>query len=248
MNNEIKFDDLIHPREAEEFSVLRARLRNAVRAMEVPPDLESRVRVALAAPPRNIEWQRRLMSIAAGVAVVTGVWLTWQVAGVRAITVQQQALILRVSSQVASIMRVGLNDHIHCAVLRDPKQPADPPELNEQNLGKYKDLLPIVRARVPADFHLLTAHKCRFDRREYVHFVFREGANLLSLVITRKRPGENFAGAGLYSAGVQSYRMTGFETGDYLVYLVSNLPGRENTGIATAMAPSLRRVLAHLEG
>ena len=192
MNNEIKFDDLKHRREAEEFSIIRARLQSAVRGVEVPAELESKVRLMLAEPPPRSDWQRHLMSVAAGIAVVMGVWLSWQVTGMRMITGDRQSAILRVANQVASVMRVGLNDHIHCAVLRNPTRPADPPELNAQNLGQYKDLLPMVRERVPAGFQLLTAHKCHYDRREFVHFVFKEGTSLLSLVITRKRAGEAF--------------------------------------------------------
>ena len=60
MKNQINFDDLKYRREAEEFREIRARLQSAVRAIEVPDDLELRVRFNLAeAHAPAASWNRR---------------------------------------------------------------------------------------------------------------------------------------------------------------------------------------------
>ena len=259
MTNEIKFDDLKHRREAEEFRMVRARLQTAVRGIEIPQDLECRVRMSLARTPRQSTWNRNLMSIAAGIAVVMGVWLTWEVAGVRAVTTAQQKYVLAVSQKVATLMRVGLQPHIHCAVFRPLGKPADSRQDMDQWLAEYKELLPLVRAQVPASFELLTAHKCKFRRREFVHFQFRDGDRLLSVLIVHKEDGESFevegllpalveSGLPMYDAAVQSLQMTGFETRDHLVYVVSNMPSRENLQIASGIAPVVKKILTRIEG
>jgi len=259
MTNEIKFDDLKYRREAEAFREIRTRLQSAARSVELPRDLESRIRLSLAEAPRKTVWNRNLMSIAAGIAIVMGTWLSWQVAGVRAVTGQRQNFAIAVSQKVATIMRVGLQQHIHCAVFRPLGKPADARADMDQWLAGYKDLLPAVREQVPASFELLTAHKCKFRGREFVHFQFQDKGKLLSLMIVRKREGESFeiegllpsmvqSGLPMYSAGVQKFEMTGFETRDHLAYVVSNMPAKENTQIAAGLAPKVKQFLTHMEG
>src|SRR3954451_20319059 len=99
MTNEIKFDELKYRREAEEFGEIRARLKTAVRGIEVPGDLQDRVRMTLAENPPSTSWNRRLMSIAAGIAIVMGAWLTYQVGNVRAITAGRQRYVLAISQK-----------------------------------------------------------------------------------------------------------------------------------------------------
>jgi hypothetical protein len=111
---------------------------------------------------------------------------------------------------------------------------------------------------VPPSFELLTAHKCKLRGREFVHFQFQDQAKLLSLFIVRKRDGESFeiegvlpamveSGLPMYNASVQSFQMTGFETRDHLAYVVSNMAAKENSQIATSIAPAVKQVLKRLE-
>jgi len=259
MTNEIKFDDLKYRREAEEFREVRACLQTAVRGIDVPKDLESRIRLSLADAPRKSSLNRNLMSIAAGFAVVLGMWLTWQVTGPRAVAIARQEYVLAVSQKVATIMRVGLQQHIHCAVFRPVGKPADSRQDMDSWLAEYKDLLPVVRAHAPAGFELLTAHKCKLRGREFVHFQFQEGDRLLSLLIVRKRDDESFESKGLlpalvesglpmYNASVQAFELTGFETRDHLAYVVSNMPSKQNLQIASSIAPAVQKMLTRIEG
>ena len=51
----------------------------------------------------------------------------------------------------------------------------------------------------------------------------------------------------MYQSGVQSFALTAFETPDFLVYFVSDLPQQQNTQIMLAMAPGVQDVLRKLE-
>jgi hypothetical protein len=73
-------------------------------------------------------------------------------------------------------------------------------------------------------------------------------------VITRKANGESFGLAGMlpvlnesgipmYQAGVQRFQIAAFETGDYLVYFISDLGKQQNTNQMLALAPRVKEFL-----
>ena len=83
-------------------------------------------------------------------------------------------------------------------------------------------------------------------------------SNMLSLVITRKSDGESFgtedmlpglvqAGIPMYQSSVQRFQMTAFETRDYLVYFISDLPKQQNTDLMLALGPQVKDFLKKLE-
>jgi hypothetical protein len=83
-------------------------------------------------------------------------------------------------------------------------------------------------------------------------------SNMLSLVITRKGNGESFstedtlpalvqAGLPMYQSSVQRFQMTAFETRDYLVYFISDLPRQQNTDLMLALGPQVKDFLKKLE-
>jgi hypothetical protein len=55
------------------------------------------------------------------------------------------------------------------------------------------------------------------------------------------------SGIPIYKSGVQRFQMAAFESRDYLVYFISDLPAQQNTEIMTAMAPAVRSFLAARE-
>jgi hypothetical protein len=172
----------------------------------------------------------------------------------------QESYIAAVSSRVATLMRVGLGDHIHCAVFR--KFPKEAPKLEDlaRKLGpQYNGLIPIVRKRVPDTYRMVIAHECRYHGRRFIHLSLKSESRLLSLVIARKNDGESFeagkvlpalaeSGVSFYRAGVQRFKIASFESRDHLVYLVSDLGGEQNMEMMVALAPDLKSFLEGLEG
>jgi hypothetical protein len=235
------------------------RLRTAVKSVAAPPYLEARIRANVQATDRRRSWTFRLVPAAAAAAICLAVLIAYQLGHLRLTTRSQERYIASVSYRVGTIMRVGLGDHIHCSVFR--KYPKNPPPVQklEQDLGpEYQALLPIVQTHVPDDYRLMMGHQCRYHGRRFVHFSFMSDAHLVSLVIARKQEGESFNTEGLlpalvqsgipvYQAGVQRFAMTSFESRDFLVYVVSDLPQQQNTEMMIAMAPSVKGYLAKLE-
>jgi hypothetical protein len=188
-----------------------------------------------------------------------GTLIAYELGHLRLTTGSQDSYIASVSNRIASIMRIGLRDHIHCAVFR--KFPKNPPEIGEMEtaLGpQYRELIPVVTGAVKAPYRLMMAHQCRYQHRRFVHLALKDGSSLMSVVITEKRPGESFrvealrpalisAGMPLYESGVLRFQIAAFETPGHLVYLISDRPRRGNTETLVSMVTGIAMTLARLE-
>jgi len=238
---------------------IKARLKGAVQNQSVPEDLPARLRAALREESRSSFAWTRWASVAAAVLVVAGLWVElprWARPALPDLADRrgQDVFIQRASASLSAVLKVGLGDHIHCSIFR--KYPKNPPSVAEtaQKLGPaYQDLVPLVKARVPEEFRIILAHQCGYQGRRFVHLTLTNGSSLLSLVITRKQPGESMqaltvsdhaSGVAVYQAAAQNYDVAGFETDQFLAYVVSDLGARQNLQIAYALAPSVHRFLA----
>ena len=248
--------------ELETRTRIRASLQTAVRREEVPPGLEQKIRRELReqGPVRlwpfafSLKW---MSAVAALFLISTAVWVVLRTR--RELSPQEQnAYVRRLSSRLSTILQVGLRDHVHCAVFR--KYPKDPPAFAEMahDLGpQYAGLVPLVKARVPDEFRVILAHRCNVQGRNYVHLVLRNSSALLSLIITKKNPGESFPAAQLapvlqatgvpvYRAGAGQFQLAAFETPAYLAFVISDLPEKRNLQLAAALAPPVQEFLRQL--
>ncbi len=219
---------------------LRAKLQESVRQSAVPADLDRRVRERIreAARPAGAPW--RLMAIAAAVLVCVGSWL-----------ISQRGFPVPTSPRLAAILRIGFGDHLHCAVIRQRNNPG---RGVDKLPAAFKPVIGLAQSRVPGDMPLAIAHECHFEGRRYIHLTFRNDRNLLSLIITPKQAGESPRAAGigpalwragipLYSGRVDQFQAAAFESRDFIVYTVSDLPQASNLGVLAAFAPSLEKLL-----
>jgi anti-sigma factor (TIGR02949 family) len=170
-----------------------------------------------------------------------------------------------VSARMAEMFRVGLEDHIHCAI--DNKRWKQIVSFQEMKIAEgpaalgpdFIDLVPEVASKLGKEYQIVGGHRCNTGERKYVHLLMT-GANgsVLSLVITEKRSGETFtktdALAVLKSAEVDIYQdrqddltVAGFESEKYLAYVVSNLDRGANLNIASSLAPVVYGHLHRLE-
>jgi hypothetical protein len=119
---------------------------------------------------------------------------------------------------------------------------------------QYAGLVPLVKARVPDEFRITLAHRCTVQGRNYVHLVLRGTWSLLSLIITKKHPGESFpayqlvpalqaAGVPVYRAGASQFQVAAFESQAYLAFVISDLREESNLQLAAALAPSVDQFL-----
>lgn len=236
-----------------------ARLRTALQTEQVPPFLEARIRSRLRAERPARRWVIRLVPATAAAATLAGVMIAYQLGHLRLTVRSQESYVASVSTHIATLMRVGLGDHIHCSVFR--KFPADAPTTAQfvARMGpQYAGLIPIVREHVPETYRMMLAHQCRYHGRRFVHLSLMDNSNLLSVVLARKSDGESFATEGMlpalvqsgipmYQSSVQRFQMSAFETRDYLVYFVSDLTKQKNAELMLAMAPQVKDFLKKLE-
>ncbi len=250
--------------EFEARSRLKVRLKSAVESQSVPADLQSRIREEIhqygSTTASSAGWPRWAAVAAAVLLVSVG---TWVARGRRSGDIYtdgpvQDAFIQKISQTVSMVLRVGLRDHVHCAVLSGiPKHPPTLEEVTKDMGPTYKGLVPLVKASIPADYRIVMGHQCDYGGRTFVHLTMKSGTNLMSLVITRKEHGESMetlaptlrtSGVPVYQAAAQSYEIAGFETEQYLAFVISDLNANNNLQVASNLAPSVHSFLAKLQG
>ncbi len=247
-------------KEIETRKAIRTRLKTAVRSVSAPPRLAARIRSDIRDSQRQSVWGRYLLPVAAALLVSVGALVSYQLGHLRITASSQESYIAAISSRVAGVMTVGLGDHVHCTVFR--KFPKNPPTLEEMTakLGpEYAGLLPLVKDRLAGDMQIVMAHRCSYHGRKFVHLAMRGDSKLLSMVISLKRDGESFtkenllpvlsdSGIPMYRSGVQRFEIAGVESRSHLVYVVSDLPGKENLAFLTALAPAVTDLLNKVKG
>ena len=238
---------------------LRTRLKAAVQVQSVPPELQARVRECI----RDHEsrhafgggWARWAMAAAASLVLGAGLWMNYRRERMPELADRpgQKAYIQRVSSRLAAVLKVGLADHIHCSIFRKYPKAAPTEAQMESDLGpSYRGLLPVVRAAVPEGYRIVMGHQCGYAGRQYIHFTLEKNGELLSLVISKKGNGETLDGLPvstetsdipIHQSAAGRYQVAGFDAGNFLAYIVSDLKGRTNLQIASTMAPAVREFL-----
>jgi hypothetical protein len=240
---------------------LRDRLRSAVRGVEIPSDLRQRISHSLDRPSMqgSRSWPRWAMVVAAALALTVGGAVSYQLGHLRITAASRESYLSQISSRVSGIMRVGLGDHVHCAVFRKYPTAPPPPETIAADMGpEYLGLVDIVRQHIPANQKIVMAHRCSYHRRKFVHISFVDGQHLASIVIALRQPGENFDSSELapalsaqslpvYQSKIQRFQIDGFQTNQYLVYLVSDLPDYVNNQVMAQLAKPVQQFLMHLE-
>jgi anti-sigma factor RsiW len=221
---------------------VRAQLQAAVRSPAVPAGLEARVRRAVAgqaARPRTGLW-----AVAAAAAVILCVVL---VSLLRTQMNPEEAILRKTSGRLVAVLNVGLRDHLRCAVFRKySKQPAAAGKMAAELGPEFAGLAPLVEAKLPDGFRIIQGHHCAARGRQYTHLIVAGGAGgrkIVSVILTRKQSGESLGG-GIYQAGVDRFQVVGFESHDYLVYVISDLDAQGNIQLAANLAPALREFLA----
>ena len=198
-------------------------VKGAVDAKPARKDLDVRLRS---------QWSRLVSSLAALVLILGGM--------------QHYAI-----QKTRTLERVGLDDHIHCAIAGLYPQQTERVQMVE-GLGPYSPMLQPIVDQSPGD-QVESAHRCTVNGRIYVHVILRRGTTLISVILTkRSQNSEAFPGSlttfmrhgdgpRLHEEGVDGYSVAGFEAGAYLGYVISGLPGQQNSELAGRVAPVVRR-------
>jgi anti-sigma factor RsiW len=233
--------------ELQELTRLQGAVRTAVRKSVAPVSLRAGVLERLGSRPSlSGTW----ILLAAAIAVIGLAGLVLFRAKPSHSPTVDESYFASVLAKLDPMMRIGMTDHLRCAVPRKyPKQPPPPAEFAAA-MGPYKALTSIVRAAVPARYQLEAAHRCTINGRQFVHLIFKDSNGLISVVLTKKWDGEWLAGDAAHpvTASADHFQLAGFESGDYMGWVISDLPVSENRQIASGVAPAVSQFLLTFRG
>ena len=231
----------------------RGLLRRSVESEKASPELRGRILKNLKEPRRRVWgpslgwlWALGTVGSFAAVAIVTLASLRWHANRIYDDPAAQAAYIQKISEGIPSIQKIGLADHIHCAFLRRYPQEYPKQAIAAQQLGpELVALANHVKEKLSVDYQVVLAHRCSYAGRHYIHFVMRSDSHLMSIVLTEKGPSESFTGLSLARAGesqifqatASQFQVSGFESGSYLAYIISDLDQASSVEIAEKIAP-----------
>jgi len=232
-------------------------LKRAVEREEAPGILLDSVRRTIRESGRRRFFAHPFIAAAAVLVLV--------VSGILAVRTSHLFVPGAFSSEAQQIIQVGLIDHVHCALQLGKWKELISFDQMRQDTGKgalgpeFIGLVPLVKEKLGPDFQVVQGHRCRENHRDYVHLILTgQNGSILSLVITEKK-GESFSRADLVAAtqasGIPVYgysedrlEIAGFETSQFLAYVVSNLDWAGNLKVASTIAPSVSDYLRRLKG
>lgn len=231
--------------EFEALSVVRGALRKAAATLTPPDHLQLAIERRLRKAQPALIWKFPRSTWALVMAAMAFVIIA-------AIAAQQWRSFERGKQLVASVLALGVSDHLECAIHGHnyPDVARTPEQLREKVGGQYAGLLQVVEEKLPG-FQLLEAHICdvKGSPRKYVHFIARGRGTILSVVLTR-REGSSFPtgyflkaeapeGLNLFQARLEGMHAAGFESKEYFGFVVSDLGQDEVLEIAKGVAPPL---------
>ena len=240
---------------------IRDRLRGAVRSVSASPDVQTAIQQSIRSnrrSARSFYTYRATLAVAAAIVLFLTAAIAYQRGYLRLTRGSQDSYLATISAPIAGVMRVGLGDHVHCAVFQAFPNRHPTFEQMGHDMGQYKDLTPLIREKIPGDYRVVMAHQCRYRGRRFVHVTLASKTALVSLVISRRNEGESFekdalipvvteSGIPIYQVQTQRFEISGFATRDHLIYIVSNLPQQDNLRMMLALAPTVKSFLRSLE-
>jgi hypothetical protein len=233
-------------------------VRSAVTREEAPLELAAALRERFRPERRSFfaHDTARWMMAAAAVLILA-------IAGVAALR-WDRVIRFGGDARVQQLLRIGLVDHLHCAILAEKWKTfvsLDEIKTNTHDsaLGsEFVDLVPAVQAKLGPDYKVVDGHRCTANNRQYIHLILTGNEQrILSLVITEKK-NESFtqadavavmkaSGISIYQDRQGKYEIAGFESGKYMAFVVSDLGRDSNLNVASALAPIIYDHLHRLE-
>jgi hypothetical protein len=216
--------------------------------VDAPPDLGYKIHEAIERDGQARSWLPVLMAVAAALIISAGAFYFWP-----AREGAKPNVMARASDTVPLLMQVGLRQHVHCGVLRE--YPKDLPTLLDlaRAEGSNAGLIDAVESHVPDGVHVVMAHRCSYQGRDYTHVIARGERHLISLLITKREGGDVFEkdvkavaselDTPIFAAGTPKYSIDAFAAAGDLVFLVSDLDPAQNLAALKAMTPQVRAAL-----
>jgi anti-sigma factor RsiW len=153
---------------------------------------------------------------------------------------------------VAAVDRDAIDNHQVCALSYPPGWTFDEPRVAHNLTPRFAPLIKAVN-RHPSSYELIEGHICTYEQRKYAHLIFRKRDHTVSVFIEPDDPRGNPKSVPLEVAqtSYKAYQVASVDTGIHRIFVVSDLPGDENRGLADQLFPStidFIRKLEHQEG
>jgi Putative zinc-finger len=235
---------------------VKARLKEAVKSDGVPAGLRERIQSALRdenfSERKTTPWAPWSLAAAAVLVMCLGGWGTlhlWKLHRTSS-EMSQVSQDLTLSEQIASVLRIGIGDHVHCVIDSHFDKEIMTPEQMAQAMGPdYSGLIPLLKEKLPEGFVISAGHRCQVKGREFIHMVLKHEDQAVSLIITEKQGVSFPASKRVNSAGAQGVSLhqdrldlleaVGFETQSHLAFVVSSFDHKENFHLASELAPAV---------
>lgn len=217
--------------ELDERVRVRGKLRQAVKSIETPPALRSRILTSLETPAAVAQVPTRQagvrwMQMAAGIAVLLFSGLLFQV-------------LVRNPGQFASLLDMAWHQHEGCTIAGHyPAQPPTEAKMRHDLGAHYEALLPVMQKEL-SDYQLRKAHICRPGGREYAHFILQKGDAIVSLSLLKKQDREAL-GRPVAPTARAGGQLAAFETGTHVAFIMGNIAPAEAQRLAQAIQPGVR--------
>jgi anti-sigma factor RsiW len=227
---------------------VRDTLRSAVAGTPVPAGLADAIRARRNDAPARVHFLSRPVTrwtaaVAATILVAFGAWMLLRDRSHKPVITEGMT---PSEIQLATVLSVGLTDHIECAVESGYGREVFTEEKILAKLDDdYAGLADIVRAQATG-YRLTVGHHCSFGGRDYVHLILHKGPSVISLAITEHTPADTLPdpalaataaqGLPIYASHLEGYEVAGFRTGRFLVFAISDLSRAEHLALASALA------------
>jgi anti-sigma factor RsiW len=221
--------------------------------------LQSRLRSTIAEKPDSRpSWQGWPMAAAAALVLMLGGYALMRNGTGIFFVNTEQARLSAVSEQAMQVLKIGLGDHVQCAINHRFAERSLTDEKMAELLGEsYRQIATDLKLNAPAGYRLTAAHKCKIDGRQFAHLILKKPEGFVSVILTHKQ-GESYPAGGsgktiesfgvkVHQAQLDGFQVAGFETNQYLGFFVSGLGAQENLQVASKLAPVLRNHLTKLE-
>jgi anti-sigma factor RsiW len=219
---------------------LRAKevLRRSVESIEVDAALRTRIRGKLVEPsavvsmPRPAPRARLAVAAAAAFCLFSGLGIYWTE---------------RHHAQTGALLGVGWINHRNCTLAGHYPDEIPTQEAMVTKLGPdYRELLTVANQRL-GDFRIRQGHRCSHSGRQYAHLILQRGVVLASVAVLKKAGTERMPWRLHPDAAVTGVKegisIAVYDAGQHMVFVMSNLPDRENERLADGVAPPLRSML-----
>ena len=235
-------------REIEVRRDLLLRLRSAVKnspQFQIRDEFSRNLRARLkqSSAPKNIFWSKpsSWMAVAAVFILTLGLGFWFLQNGNPA-----SSEVARTNENQQSIFleKVALGDHQNCAVKYNLTE--DPVDIDLAS-AKFADvrqavLQPLQNATDKYEF--LESHVCKYQGQVFTHIVFKRQGKTVSVLLTDLRNYQALKNEEIIKIAASGYQLAHFDTKSKAVFIVSDLPPRENSAIAEILVNPVRQHLS----